>query len=415
MAALSVYRSRRVLVLGVLGFASGLPLLLTAETLGAWLTHLELSVAALGVASLVGLPYTVKWLWAPLLDRYPLPFLGRRRGWMLAFQLALAGAIAVMGSIDPRTSPGALALAAVTVAFLSASHDIVVDAFATDSLRPEERAAGSALYITGYRAAMVVTGVVALILADHVDWRTIYWLFAAGMGLGVIATLVAEEPAGSDRVRPRTLRDAVWQPLRRLATQRRILIVLAFVMLYRFGDFLAQIAVVNFLKKGAGFSFTEIATLYKLVALGAIAVGGLISGTLVHRFGLKRCLIGFGILQAAANLGYILVAHHPSAALLATVSAIDACANALGAAAFVAYLMTRCEPAFSATQYAILTSLASVGGRLFGVLLGPIHGAVGWSGLWAFTAAIAIPALVLIRWLPMEDVREGARAGPAPG
>lgn len=406
MAALSVYRSRRVLVLGVLGFASGLPLLLTAETLGAWLTHLDLGLATIGVASLVGLPYTVKWLWAPLLDRYPLPFLGRRRGWMLVLQVALAGAIAVMGSIDPRTAPGSLAIAAVAVAFLSASHDIVVDAFANDSLRPEERAAGSGMYVTGYRAAMVVTGVVALILADHVAWRTIYWLFAAAMGLGVIATLLAKEPPGSDRIRPRTLRDAVWQPLRRLATQRRILIVIAFVMLYRFGDFLAQIAVVNFLKTGAGFSFTEIATLYKLIALGAIAVGGLISGTLVHRFGLKRCLIGFGILQAAANLGYILVANHPSAPLLAAVGAIDSCANALGAAAFVAYLMTRCEPAVSATQYAILTALASVGGRLFGVLVGPIHGAVGWSGLWAFTAAIAIPAIILIRWLPMDDVRD---------
>src|SRR5688572_10615044 len=152
---MSVYRSPRVLVLGLLGFASGLPLLLTGETLGAWLTQADVSTTAIGVASLVGLPYTVKWLWAPALDRYPLPLLGRRRGWMLVLQLGLAAAIAVMGSIDPVAAPGALAIAAVSVAFLSASHDVVVDAFANDSLAPGERAAGSALYVTGYRAAMI--------------------------------------------------------------------------------------------------------------------------------------------------------------------------------------------------------------------------------------------------------------------
>jgi PAT family beta-lactamase induction signal transducer AmpG len=401
---MSVYRSPRVLVLGLLGFASGLPLLLTGETLGAWLTQADVSTTAIGVASLVGLPYTVKWLWAPVLDRYPLPLLGRRRGWMLVLQLGLAVAIAVMGSIDPVATPGALAIAAVTVAFLSASHDIVVDAFANDSLAPAERAAGSALYVTGYRAAMIATGVVALVLADHLAWRWIYLVFAAAMGLGVVGTLLATEPPAPPAP-PRTLSEAAWQPLRRLATQRRIALVLAFVVLYRFGDYLAQVAVVNFLNRAAGFSMTEIATLYKLVALGAVAAGGLISGGLVHRFGLRRCLVAFGILQASANLGYIAVAHAPSAALLALVGAVDAFANALGAAAFVAYLMTRCDPAVSATQYAILTALSSVGGRLFGVLIGPIQGAVGWGGLWAVTAAIAIPALALIRWLPTDDVR----------
>jgi len=413
MASLGVYRSRRVLVLGLLGFASGLPLLLTSETLGAWLTHAHVGLAAIGVASLVGLPYTVKWLWAPLLDRYPLPFLGRRRGWMLVFQLALAVAIAAMGAIDPAAAPGALAVAAVSVAFLSASHDVVLDAFANDSLRPEERAAGSALYVTGYRAAMVTTGVVALVLADHVSWRTIYWLFAAAMGLGVLGTLIADEPVVAASP-PRSLSQAAWQPLRRLANQRRIGIVLAFVVLYRFGDFLAQVAVVNFLNRGAGFTFTEIATLYKLLALVAIATGGLVAGGLVARFGLRRCLIVFGALQAAANLGYILVARDPSAPLLATVGVVDYFANSLGAAAFVAYLMTRCEPAFSATQYAILTAVSSVGGRVFGVLVGPIQGAVGWSGLWGFTAAIAIPGLILALFLPMEDAREPATGEPAP-
>jgi PAT family beta-lactamase induction signal transducer AmpG len=413
MAGIRVYRSRRVLVLGVLGFASGLPLLLTAETLGAWLTHAGVSLETIGVASLVGLPYTVKWLWAPLLDRYRLPFLGRRRGWMLVLQLGLAAAIAVMGSADPIANPGALAAAAVVVAFLSASHDIVVDAFANDSLAPEERAAGSALYVTGYRIAMIVTGVVALVLADHIEWRWIYWLFAAAMGLGAIGTLVAREPAVTGEARPASLRAAVVEPLRRFAIQPRFVLVLVFVVMYRFGDYFAQVAVVNFLKTEAGFSMTEIGTVYKLAALGAVAAGGLIAGTVVARFGMRPCLIVFGAVQAAANLGYLALAQAPSAPLLATVGVIDNFANALGAATFVAYLMTRCEPAFSGTQVAILTALSSVGGRVFGVLVGPIHGAIGWTGLWAFSAAIAIPALLIIPALPMDDVR--VRAGRAPG
>jgi MFS transporter, PAT family, beta-lactamase induction signal transducer AmpG len=414
VSGIRVYRSRRVLVLGVLGFASGLPLLLTAETLGAWLTHAGVSLQTIGVASLVGLPYTVKWLWAPLFDRFSLPFLGRRRGWMLAFQLALIGAIAVLGSIDPLASPGALAVAAITVAFLSASHDVVLDAFANDSLRPDERAAGSALYVTGYRAAMMLTGVVALILADHVAWSTIYRLFAAAMVLGVIGTLLAEEPASTTAARAPSLRAAVREPILRFARQRRFLIVIGFVVMYRFGDFFAQVALVNYLNTAAGFSMTAIATAYKLTALGAIAVGGLVSGTVVAKFGLKRSLIAFGVVQAAANLGYLLVLHDQSTTLLVTISAIDNFANSLGAAAFVAYLMTRCEPRYSATQYAVLTAMSSVGGRVFGILIGPIHGAIGWAGLWAFSAAIAIPALLLITVLPMNDVRADVRAGPEP-
>jgi PAT family beta-lactamase induction signal transducer AmpG len=401
-----IYRSRRVLVLGLLGFASGLPLLLTAETLGAWLTSAGSSLETIGIASLVGLPYVVKWLWAPLLDRFPLPLLGRRRGWMLVTQLGLVAGIAAMGALDPRQAPVALAIAAFLVALLSATHDIAVDAFANDSLEPAERAAGSALYVTGYRIAMFVTGVVALILADHVAWRWIYWVFAAAMGLGVLGTVLAREPVVSAAIaRPRTLGEAVWLPFRRLLDQRRIAVVLAFVMLYRFGDYFGQVALVNFLKAGAGFTFTEIATLHKAVSLAGVAVGGLLAGAAVARFGMRRCLIAFGVAQAAANLGYVLLARDPSLAMLAGVAFVDAWANALGAMTFVAYLMSRCEPAVSATQYAILTSMSSVGGRVFGFLVGPIHAVVGWSGLWLFSALVAVPALLLIAVLPLEDAR----------
>jgi PAT family beta-lactamase induction signal transducer AmpG len=406
----TVYRSRRVLVLGLLGFASGLPLLLTAETLGAWLTSAGVSLETIGIAALVGLPYVVKWLWAPLLDRYPLPFLGRRRGWMLVCQLGLVVAITHLSTLDPRAEPVAFALAAFSIALLSATHDIAVDAFANDGLEPGERAAGSAFYVMGYRIAMIVTGVVALVLADHVEWRWIYRLFAAAMLLGVLGTLLAREPAVSATIAaPRTLGAAAWQPFRRLLDQRRILVVLAFVMLYRFGDFFGQVALVNFLKTDVGFSFGEIGAWYKAVSLLGAAAMGLVAGATVARFGLRRCLVAFGIAQAAANLGYLWLARDPSLGLLAGVAVVDAGANALGATAFVAYLMSRCEPAVSATQYAILTSLSSVGGRVFGFLVGPIHALVGWSGLWLFSTLVAVPALVLIFALPFEDARSARK------
>ena len=194
MRPASVFRSRRVLVIALLGFSSGLPLLLTGQTLTAWMTAEGVSLKSIGVFSLVGLPYTFKWGWAPLLDRYRLPFLGRRRGWLLVLQLALMAAIGFMGSIDPRAEPALLAAAAVAVAFLSASQDVVIDAFNADTLEPEERAAGGATYLTGYRAAMLVSGALALALADHTSWQAIYWSFSALMVIGLAGTLIAREP-----------------------------------------------------------------------------------------------------------------------------------------------------------------------------------------------------------------------------
>ena len=231
MRFLDVFRSRRVLVIALLGFSSGLPYLLTAQTFAAWLTDEGVGLEAIGAAGAVGLVYNLKWAWAPLLDRFRWPFLGRRRGWLLVLQLALAAAIAVMGSMNPHDSPEALALAAVVVAVLSASQDVVVDAFNADTLHPQERAAGGGMYVTGYRTAMLIAGTLALVLADHVEWRAIYGGLAALMGLGVVGTLLAEEPAGAQSTP--TLADAFWRPFAMLLTQPRVAIVLGFVAFYR--------------------------------------------------------------------------------------------------------------------------------------------------------------------------------------
>ncbi|MCA9674393.1 MAG: MFS transporter, partial [Myxococcales bacterium] len=395
---LDVFRSRRVLVLALLGFSSGLPLLLTAQTLTAWLTAAHVDLATIGTLSLVGLPYTFKWAWAPLLDRYRLPLLGRRRGWILVLQLALAAAIAAMGTVEPRTEPAALAVLAVLVATLSASQDVVIDAFNADTLHPEERAAGSAMYVLGYRTAMLVSGTLALVLADHLPWRTIYLIVAALMGLGVVGTLLAIEPAEA-AARPASLVEAAWRPLAALLRRRRIAIVLGFVALFRFGELMVNQMVIPFLKDGAGFSFTEIATLYKVLGFAGTVVGGLTAGALVARWGARRCLIVFGVAQASTNLCYLALAvTGRSLPVLGAAVVIDNLASAMGTGAFVAYLMSLCDRAFSATQYALLTSLSSLLARVLGFAGAALVAAAGWPAFWAATAAVAVPALALVAW-----------------
>ena len=391
-----------MLVIALLGFASGLPLLLTGQTLTAWMTAEGVSLTSIGVFSLVGLPYTFKWAWAPLLDRYRLPLLGRRRGWLLVLQLALMAAIATMGAVDPRAEPALLAVAAVAVAFLSASQDVVIDAFNADTLEPEERAAGGATYLTGYRAAMLVTGALALALADRVAWQAIYWSFAALMVVGVAGTLLAREPAEAGAC-PATLAEAVWRPVAALLRQRQVVVVLAFVALFKFGDHVALHLIVPFLKEGAGFSFTTIALHYHLLGFAGTLAGGVLAGPLVVKVGLRRALVLFGALQAATNVLWAVLATAPgSQPLLVAAVVSDNLANAVGSAAFVAYLMSRCDRAFSATQFALLTSLSSIGGRLFTVAGSALQAAAGWPVVWLATAGVALPALLLVRWLPAE-------------
>ncbi len=397
-------RSRRVLVIALLGFSSGLPLLLTGQTLTAWMTAEGVSLKSIGLFSLVGLPYTFKWAWAPLLDRYRLPFLGRRRGWLLILQIALMAAIAFMGSVDARAEPALLAAAAVAVAFLSASQDVVIDAFNADSLGPEERAAGGATYLIGYRAAMLMSGALALVLADHASWQAIYWAFAALMLIGLAGTLIAREPPEAE-ARPASLAEAVWRPVAELLRQPSVLVVLAFVALYKFGDHVALHLIIPFLKSpaGAGFSFTTIALLYHLLGFAGTLAGGLLAGPLVVKIGLRRALVLFGALQAGTNVLWALLAGAAgSLPLLVTAVVSDNLANAVGSAAFVAFLMSRCDRAFSATQFALLTSLSSIGGRLFAFAGTSLQAEAGWAWVWIATAAVAGPALLLVRWLPLE-------------
>jgi PAT family beta-lactamase induction signal transducer AmpG len=415
MAWLTVFRSRRMAVLFVLGFSSGLPLLLTGQTLQAWLTAEGVPLGRIAAVSSVGLAYTCKFAWAPLLDRFRLPVLGRRRGWVLAFQLGLVAAIAAMSQLDPGRDPAAVVAVAIAIAVLSASQDVVIDAYMTDVLAPHERAAGASVNVIGYRIATVASSSLAFVMADHVVWPAIWLTMAAFMALAAAATVIAEEPAVAARP-PRTIAQSLVLPFADFWRRYRggAIAVLGFAAIYRFGDYFAQALVIAFLRRGAGFDFTEIAVVYKLIGFAGIVVGGMLSGVLVARFGMRRMLLGFGALSAATHLLYVWLAiAGKSIAVFCVAVACDTTANAMGAAAFVGFLMSVCSPAVSATQFALLTSLTSVGQRVFGPLADRVVEAIGWPGYFAVCAAMVLPGLALVG--PATRIAERGHAARATG
>ncbi len=368
MSFLAVFRSRRMAVLFLLGFSSGLPLLLTGQTLQAWLTSEGVSVADIAAFSLVGLAYTFKWAWAPMLDRLRWPFLGRRRGWAVVTQIGLLVAIVSMGFVDPARHPGTLAVFAVIVATLSASQDVVLDAYNADLLAPDERAAGVAIYVIGYRVAMLVTGLFAFYLADFVPWSVIYSVIGSLMLVGVVATMLAEEPdAPAHRT---TTLEALYLPF--VALYRRFgvrgsLAIVAFAALYKFGDSFVQTLQTTFFRRGLGFAWSEIATGFKIAGFAGVFVGGMFAGPLTKRFGIPKMLVVFGILQAATNLLYALLADvGHSYVMFGAAVLVDYITGAMGTAVFLGFFMSVCSKEVSATQFALLTSMSSVGQRVFG-------------------------------------------------
>ncbi len=388
-----------------LGFSAGLPLLLTGSTLVAWLTDAGVTVEKIGLFALVGVPYTFKFLWAPLLDRFSIPLLGRRRGWILLAQLLLLLSIAWLGFQDPSTGALEIAVAAVAVAFLSATQDIVVDAYRTDSLHDDERGKGSATYVIGYRVAMIVAGAGALMLADHITWRAVYLIMAALMFIGMVATWFAPAPAN---IRPpESLYRAVIEPLHEFFWRRGALLALAFVMLYKFGDALASNLSIKFLLD-LEFSKTDVGLIQKFLGLGATIVGCSIGGIWADRIGLWKALLIFGAAQALANVGYLALAiTGKSYPVLIAAIGVDNICNGLGTAAFVAYVMSLCHRSFSATQYALLTSAAAILGRTLGASAGYIQKSAGWTGFFAITIAVAVPALLLLFFMKKAiDERE---------
>ncbi|MDH1523055.1 muropeptide transporter [Achromobacter mucicolens] len=400
-AVSNVYTSPRVAPLLVLGFASGLPLALTSGTLQAWATVEGVPLQEIGFLTLVGTAYTIKFLWAPLVDRFAPPLLGRRRGWMLVTQVLLAAAILAMGALSPSSALMPLALLAVLVAFLSATQDIAFDAYCTDVLRKEERGAGAAIKVMGYRLAMIVSGGLALIMADQwIGWGNTYMVMGGLMLLCALATLWAPEPEHVARA-PRSLREAVAEPLHEFFTRRGALSVLLLIVLYKLGDAFAGALSTTFLIRGAGFTPTEVGTVNKVLGLAATIIGALAGGSLMARWGLYRSLMAFGLLQAVSNLAYWLIAVSPKNLwLMATGVGIENLCGGLGTASFVGLLMALCRQRFSATQFALLSALSAVGRTyLAGPLTPPLVNHLGWPGFFLLTVVIAIPGLVLLKIL----------------
>ncbi len=396
----SVFRSRKILLLLLLGFSSGLPLALTAGTLQARLAVEGIELTTIGLFALVGQPYTYKFLWAPLMDRYRIPFLGRRRGWLVLTQISLLFLIAWMGTISPSASPWLLAGLALGVAFLSASQDIVFDAYRTDVLGAEERGAGAAVSVLGYRVAMLVSGGLALILADGIlGWTGTYLLMAALMLVGLGAAWAAPEPETPPQA-PTTLGAAVREPLVEYFARAGAWLLLLVIILYKLGDAFAGSLTTAFLLRGPGFSLTEVGLVNKWLGVGATILGALAGGALMAQLRLFKSLLLFGVLQAVTNLGFMLLAASgKSYVLMVLVIAAENLCGGMGTAAFIALLMAMCDRRFSATQYALLSALASLGRVYVGPAAGVMAETFGWSAFFFFTFLVALPGVAMLWWM----------------
>ncbi len=401
------FRSPRLALMLGLGFSSGLPNPMVGDTMSAWLYANEVSLTNIGIFSAVHTPFMLKFLWAPLFDRVRLPWLTRRRGWIALWQVLILLGVGALGTLDPAKAPYAVATLAFAVGFAGASQDIVIDAYRTEILTPKTRASGVAIFVAAYRVALIVSGAGALVLADQVPWTVVFWAVAALMGVGLLTTLLAPPP-DVDPPAPRTLMEAVITPLFDLLGRRRIAILLVIVALYRFGDVVVTTLRLPFLLE-LGFSNTEVGAIMKGVGLAASIGGSLLGGGLVARWGLKRALFVFGVGMALPNLSFAALAiTGKSYPLMAAGIAIDNLMAGMGSAALVAFLMTLCDRRFTAFQYALLSSLMILPGRLFGIGSGWVTEQVGWPTLWVMSVLLAIPALALIPFAPIVEDREAA-------
>ncbi|ROR06869.1 muropeptide MFS transporter AmpG [Erwinia sp. JUb26] len=394
---LQIFTRRNSALLLLLGFASGLPLALTSGTLQAWMAVENVDIKTIGFFSLVGQAYVFKFLWSPLMDRYTPPFLGRRRGWLLITQLLLIVGIAMMGFMQPSRDLTLLAALAVLIAFCSASQDIVFDAWKTDVLSAAERGNGAAISVLGYRLAMLVSGGLALWLADrYLGWQAIWWLMALMMVPGVIATLLAKEPDNTIDV-PRNLEQAVVAPLRDFFNRNNAWLILSLIVLYKLGDAFAASLTTIFLIRGVGFDAGDVGLVNKTLGLLATIVGALVGGVLMQRLSLFRALMLFGILQAVSNLGYwILSVTDKHLYSMAAAVTVENLCGGMGTAAFVALLMTLCNRSFSATQFALLSALSAVGRVYVGPVAGWFVDGWGWPTFYAFSVVAALPGLLLL-------------------
>jgi PAT family beta-lactamase induction signal transducer AmpG len=401
--------NRRTLICVFTGFASGLPLYILIQLVPAWLRSEGVGLAEIGFFSLIGFPYTWKFIWSPIMDRYTLPFLGRRRGWMLATQLALAVSIASMGYLKPEFSIWAIAYVAAAVAFFSASQDVVLDAYRRELLPDAELGLGNAVHVQAYRLAGLVPGSLALILSDHLPWHSVFVIVAAFMLVGIALTLSISEP---DRhpAAPRTLQDAVFEPFREFigrAGFREAMLVLAFLFLYKLGDNMATALQTPFYID-LGFTRTEIGTVAKFASLVAAIVGGIAGGLVMVKLTINRALWLFGVVQVVSILGFAMLSVVGNNLwMLGAATAFEYLGVGLGSAALIAFMARSTNPAFAATQFALFSALVSVPRIFANATTGLIVEQFGWTNFFLLCTILAIPGmLLLIKVAPWNEAAD---------
>jgi len=398
----------------LLGFASGLPLALSAGTLQAWLTVEGIDLKTIGWITVLGLPYTYKFAWAPLLDRYPLPgaWAGRRRGWLCLLLIAMAGVLFMLSFSAPATSLARLASLAFLLVVLSASFDIVFDAWRAESLLASQRGLGAAWSVIGYRLAMLTSGGLALMLADL--WLGFGGTYRVMAGLCLVLALVAAFAPEPQQIRsPTSLKAAVVEPFREFFSRKGALALLVCIVLYKLGDAFAGSLSTAFLIRGAGFTPAEVGAVNKGVGLVATLVGGLLGGWMLSKTGLWKALLLFGVLQALTNLGFWWLASiQPGLPEMTAVVLMENLAGGMGTAAFVALLMGLCDMRFTATQFALLSALASVGRVWVGPVAGIAATDYGWPSFFLGSFAAALPGLWMLTQLRSVIERAEARPGP---
>ena len=386
-----------MLLLLFLGFSSGLPLALSGGTLQAWLAVSDVDIKTIGLLGLVGLPYTIKFLWAPVMDRYVPSNLGRRKTWLLITQILLVIIFILIGLTDPKSQILLLAALAFGISFLSASQDIAFDAFRADSLTSKQRGAGAALSVLGYRIAMLVSGAMALVIADIWGFQKTYYFMAFLMCLGIASTLAATEPKNITS-NPKSLREAIVMPFREFfGRNEQAMLFIFLVILYKLGDAFAGSLTTAFLLKGPQFSLSDVGMLNKTLGIISTIIGALYGGALLAKIGLFKSLLMFGILQAISNLSFVVLAYAgKSYAILIFAVGFENLSGGMGTAAFVAFLMSLCNKQYSATQFALLSAASAIGRVFVTPIAGFLVSGIGWGLFFFITTLFAIPGLILL-------------------
>lgn len=390
--------NKRMLICVFTGFTSGLPLYVLIQLVPGWLRVEGVGLAEIGFFALIGFPYTWKFLWSPVMDRFTLPFLGHRRGWMLVTQLALLISIGALGFIKPDLSLWSVAYLAAAIAFFSASQDIVLDAYRRELLPDVELGLGNSIHVQAYRLSGLVPGSLALILADYIPWHTVFMVVALFMGVGLILTLVIQEAIANPSP-PRTMRDAIIEPFREFLGRKGLqdaALILAFLFLYKLGDNMATALQTPFYVD-VGFSLTQIGSIAKFSSLFSAIIGGLAGGVMMIRLGINRALWIFGVVQVVSILGFALLSEvGDNPWMLGVAVSLEYLGVGLGTAAFTAFIAQNTNPVFAATQFALFTALTSVPRTLANAVTGIIVEQTGWTTFFLLCTALAVPGMLLL-------------------